>query len=77
MRGESKIHGHRRSVSLAEVFKLRCEARALLCGLGEIDLHDAVDVLQADAVRDGLVDQIGQDAVQAIMAAAFGKIRCQ
>jgi hypothetical protein len=38
-------------------------------------MRDAVDVLQADAVRDGLVDEIGQDAVQVIMADAFHRVR--
>lgn len=50
------------------VFKARAEARAPLWQAGEFDLHEAVDVLQAAAVRDGLVAGIGQDAVQAIMA---------
>jgi hypothetical protein len=34
-----------------------------------------VDELQAHAVRTGLVAAIGQDAVQAIMAAAFAPHR--
>ena len=34
----------------------------------ELDLHEAVDKLQHDAERDGLVERIGQDAVQAILA---------
>jgi hypothetical protein len=38
---------------------------------GECTLHEAVDVLQADADRTGLVDMIGQDAVQLFMAAAL------
>jgi hypothetical protein len=54
-----------------DAFKLRAEARAYLWVAGEYDLHEAVDVLQATAVRDGLVDRIGQDAVQEILAAAF------
>lgn len=54
------------------MFRLRCEARALLWRLGEVGLQAAVDVLQAAAVFDGLVDQLGQDAVQEILAAAFG-----
>ncbi len=57
------------------VFIARCEARALLWQAGEFDLHEAVDVLQAAAVRDGLVAGIGQDAVQAIMAKAFEAVR--
>jgi hypothetical protein len=58
-------------LNAAEVFRARAEARALLWRGGEIDLHEAVDKLQADAVRTGLVDRLGQDGVQAILAAAF------
>jgi hypothetical protein len=57
------------------VFQARCEARARLYGACVLDLHDAVDVLQRDAVNAGLVGLIGQDAVQAIMASAFGPVR--
>jgi hypothetical protein len=56
-----------------DVFRERCEARALLVECCELSLHDAVDGLQADAERDGLVDMIGQDAVQGLLAAAFGE----
>jgi hypothetical protein len=58
-----------------EAFTLRAECRALLWADGELSLHEAVDVLQANAERDGLVELIGQDAVQAIMAAAFQPFR--
>jgi hypothetical protein len=57
-----------------EVFIARAEARALLWQVSEFDLHTAVDVLQAAAERDGLVDQIGQDKVQAIIAEDFAKV---
>jgi hypothetical protein len=57
------------------VFIARCEARALLWQAGELDLHEAVDKLQADAVASGLVAQLGQDAVQAVMAKAFAAVR--
>jgi hypothetical protein len=57
-----------------DAFRARCEARAILYGAGELALHDAVDVPQADAARDGLVKLIGQDAVQAVMAEAFRPI---
>jgi hypothetical protein len=53
------------------VFRARCEARALLWKVDALDLSEAVDKLQADAVRDGLVDEIGQDEVQRLMADAF------
>ena len=52
----------------------RAEARALLYAASKFDLPEAVDPLQAYAVQSGLVDAIGQDAVQAILAAAFLKV---
>jgi hypothetical protein len=52
------------------VFRARCEARAYLYAQGEFDLHSAVD-LQAGT----LVDAIGQDAVQGIIARAFRPVR--
>lgn len=54
-----------------DAFRIRAQARAYLWAAGEYDLHEAVDVLQTTAVRDGLVDHIGQDAVQEILAASF------
>jgi hypothetical protein len=57
------------------VFEARAEARAMLYAVGEFSLHEAVDVLQASAVESGLVDEIGQDRVQAIMATAFHRHR--
>jgi hypothetical protein len=57
------------------VFIARCEARALLWLAGEFDLHEAVDVLQADAVKSGLINTISQDAVQLVMAGAFATVR--
>jgi hypothetical protein len=56
------------------VFIARAEARALLFAAGEFDLHTAVDVLQADAERDGIVAAIGQDEVQRIIAEAFAAV---
>jgi hypothetical protein len=55
-------------------FELRCWARAQLFAAGELELAEAVDLLQRDAVRDGLVDAIGQDEVQRILADAFGSV---
>jgi hypothetical protein len=57
------------------VFIARAEARALLWQANEFDLHEAIDVLQADAERTGLVAAIGQDRVQAILTEAFQKVR--
>ena len=58
-----------------DVFAARCEARAMLCAAGELDLHEAVDVLQADAEAAGLVRSIGNDAVLRIMATAMMAVR--
>jgi hypothetical protein len=38
-------------------------------------MSEAVDKLQADAARDGLVKRVGQDAIQNILARAFGPYR--
>jgi hypothetical protein len=58
-----------------EAFEACAEARALLFARGVFDLHEAVDELQDHAVRRGLVDEIGQDAVQHIMSEAFRPVR--
>ena len=58
-----------------EVFTARCQARAFLFNAGELELHEAVDVLQDAAERTGLVARLGQDAVQAMMAYAFQAIQ--
>jgi len=48
----------------------------MLWSLGEYSLHEAVDVLQLDAAeRAGLLDDLGQDRVQQIMAQAFSEYR--
>jgi hypothetical protein len=52
-------------------FKLRCWARATLVEHGMLFLQEAVDELQDLAVATGLVDLLGKDDVQAIMAASF------
>jgi hypothetical protein len=60
-----------------EAFTALCQARAMLFARGELELHEAVDALQAAAVRAGLVEQLGQDEVQRLMAEAFGRVRDQ
>jgi hypothetical protein len=40
-------------------------------------LHRAVDACQALALRDGLVDAYGQDAVQSVMSGAFRRARTE
>ena len=54
-----------------DIFKVRCEARACLYAADNIsDLHDAVDALHEQSERVRLVAEHGQDAAQAIIAAA-------
>jgi hypothetical protein len=62
-----------RLVDPLDAFRARAEARAY--PIGDIDLHTAVDELQASAERDGLVDLIGADAVQTILSEAFSEYR--
>lgn len=61
-------------VDSVDAFVARANARAILYRAGVLDLHEAVDVLQEEAAT-GLVTEIGQDAIQAIMAEAFGHYR--
>ena len=62
-------------VNLLDAFIERADARAYLWSIGELTLHEAVDVLQADAERDGLIEQIGQDQIQKILAECFASYR--
>ena len=61
--------------STIDVFVARCEALAMLVAHGQEDLANAVDRLQAAAVRTGVIDEFGQDTIQAIMAKAFESYR--
>jgi hypothetical protein len=56
-----------------EILKLRAFARAKLWAEGYLDFHDAVDRLTYDACN--LAAEIGQDAVQLIIAEAFARER--
>jgi hypothetical protein len=56
---------------LLAIFEARASARAVLVAEGVLDLQDAVDDLQRDAVDQGLVRRFGQDAVQAVLASSF------
>lgn len=52
-------------------FRARCEALARLVREGRMGFIDAVDAAQNMAVAYGIVDEIGQDAVQEVIAEAF------
>jgi hypothetical protein len=53
------------------IFVERASARAQLVCEGLMPLIEAVDELQLAAERTGLIDKLGQDTVQKIMATAF------
>jgi hypothetical protein len=57
------------------VFTERAEAMARARQAGEILLCDAVDKIQQVAEGFGLVIELGQDAVQAMMAEIFAPVR--
>jgi hypothetical protein len=57
--------------SALDIFTARAEARAILYAAGEYTLQEAVDGLQRAAEALGLIEDIGQDAVQLIIAEAF------
>jgi hypothetical protein len=63
-----------RPVPAVDVFRLRAEARAILLESFLMDFHEAVDGLQAAAVAYGLIDEIGPDAVQKILADVFRSV---
>jgi hypothetical protein len=67
-------HRRIRPASL-EVFRARCKARASLVRACDLILQTAVDELQDSAIATGLVAELGQDGVQAVMAEAFAGIR--
>ena len=55
------------------VFEERCDARAYLVAAGQMQIQEAVDGLQEAATRTGLIELLGQDGVQSIMARFFNE----
>jgi hypothetical protein len=64
-----------RRVEPLDAFTERAHARAYLWHVGDIGLREAVDELQHQAERTGLVDRVGQDAIQTILSDAFRPYR--
>ena len=56
---------------LLEMLAELAHNRAHLVAAGALDLHDAVDGLQYLAEKWGLVDVVGQDEIQRVIAAPF------
>jgi hypothetical protein len=68
-------HDQPGDIDLADIFRERCAVAALAYASGASTLLDAVDDVQHYAIKSGLLAEIGQDGVQAIMAAAFAPDR--
>ena len=64
-----------KKADLFDCFTARADARAYLWSIGEYELSEAVDALHFASIRDGLIDRIGQDAVQTLIADAFRPYR--
>jgi AAA domain len=62
-------------INTLEQFRARCAVVASRYAIGKIDLIEAVDTLQDFAFTRGLVDEIGQDEVQAVLSAALASIQ--
>ncbi len=73
-RAEREIQEMRRAVAIGKLIVLKEEAwrLAALVNDGVIGKIVAVDALQEVAGANNLVDQLGQDYVQALLADAFG-----
>ena len=56
---------------LLEMLAELARDRAHMVRTGALDLHEAVDGLQLLAVQWGLVDALGQDAIQETIALPF------
>jgi hypothetical protein len=63
------------AIGAIEDFRECCADHAWFLDLGVIELPVAADNLQRLADRWGLIEMHGQDAVQQIMAGAFGWAR--
>jgi hypothetical protein len=61
--------------SKLDVYRLHCEARALVYKNGACDLCELVDALWSHAVRAGVVEEYGADQVQSVLGASFEVVR--
>jgi AAA domain len=62
-------------INTLEQFRARCAVVASRYAIGRIDLIEAVDTLQDFAFTRSLVDEIGQDEVQAILSATLASMQ--
>lgn len=74
MNARAALDGGSKLADPIDVLIVLADVRAYLVTTGDYDLHAAVDGLQDYAETSGLVDRIGQDAVQEIIAGAFASL---
>jgi hypothetical protein len=71
---QKKIDHHETAkASPIEIFRERCEARAMLVANGYLDFQITIDELQEVAVSQRLVATHGQDEIQQILAESFAR----
>jgi hypothetical protein len=75
MNAPAKIEEAKQLLPAVNVLEIRAQLRAYFWWVYAMEIDEAVDELQAYAERTALVDLIGQDAVQAIIAAPFERYR--
>jgi hypothetical protein len=68
-------HKTSRTNAQLKLFAIRCSQMVERIAAGEIAFIDGVDLLYDAAVWSGLVDGVGDDAVQDVMAAVFANAR--
>jgi hypothetical protein len=64
-----------RTSAQLQLFAIRCSDMVDRIAAGEIGFIDGIDMLYSAAIWSGLVDNVGDDEVQLVMAAAFGPYR--
>jgi hypothetical protein len=64
-----------RQAKQLELLALRSFRLADRVASGELQFLDAVDVAFDAAVASGLIDEVGEDVIQVVLAVAFEKVR--
>ena len=54
-----------------DLFRERCHVLARRVAAGQLGFIDGVDMSYSAAIWSGLVDRVGDDEVQSVLAAAF------
>jgi hypothetical protein len=75
MNAPLKVTYAQRLLPVADLLKILAESGAASWALFPLELPDVVDPLQDFANRTGLVATLGPDAIQAIIAEPFARLR--